>query len=90
MYPRVTAVRYLQDYCLELAFADGQSGKIDLAPRILYRGGVFTALHDQAFFKQVRVDPEAGTIIWPNNVDLDPDGLYCEAMGIPLPEAQFA
>jgi hypothetical protein len=90
MYPRVTAVRYLQDYCLELTFADSQSGKIDLAPRILHRAGVFTALHDQVFFKQVRVDPEAGTIIWPNDVDLDPDVLYCEAMGIPLPETRFA
>jgi hypothetical protein len=33
----------------------------------------------------VKVDPEAGTIVWPNGVDLCPDVLYSEATGTPLP-----
>jgi hypothetical protein len=27
-------------------------------------------------FRSVRVDPELGTIVWPNGADIDPDVLY--------------
>ncbi len=37
------------------------------------------------FFRQVRVDPEIGTIVWPNELDFCPDVLYHEATGTPLP-----
>ena len=40
------------------------------------RGGVFTPLEDVDFFRRVQVDPEAGTLIWPNEVDFCPDVLY--------------
>ena len=33
------------------------------------------------FFKQVSVDREAGTLVWPNGVDFCPDVLYAEATG---------
>ena len=33
-------------------------------------------LRDPDYFAQVRVDPEAGTIVWPNGVDLDPQVLH--------------
>jgi len=39
----------------------------------------FIPLKDPDFFSQVRVDPEAGTVVWPNGVDLDPDVLYHQA-----------
>jgi hypothetical protein len=29
-----------------------------------------------AYFSQVRVDPELGTVVWPNGADLDPDVVY--------------
>jgi hypothetical protein len=90
MYPRIVAVRYLREYWLELTFADGQKGRLDFRERITGRGGPFAALQDVAFFKQVQVDPEAGTLVWPNDLDLDPDVLYCAAMGITLPELQAA
>ena len=48
-------------------------------------GGVFAPFVDVDFFRQVEVDPEAGTIVWPNGVDLCPDGLYSLVMGEPLP-----
>ena len=86
MFPRIVNVRHLQDYCLELTFADGQQGSVDFRHRVVGRGGVFTSLEDISFFKQVKVDPEIGTIVWPNEVDFDPDVLYSEATGTPLPE----
>lgn len=36
----------------------------------------FVPLRDLSYFAQVRVDPEAGTIVWPNGADLDPLVLY--------------
>jgi hypothetical protein len=54
-------------------------GRVDLAPVIVGKGGVFAALNDPKVFAQVRVDPESGTIVFPNGVDLDPDVLYAKA-----------
>ncbi|MGQ0521444.1 MAG: DUF2442 domain-containing protein, partial [Actinomycetota bacterium] len=39
-------------------------------------GEVFEPLKDPALFAQVSVDAIAGTIAWPNGVDLDPDVLH--------------
>jgi hypothetical protein len=35
-----------------------------------------SAVRDPAEFAKVFVDPEAGTIAWPNEIDIDPDTLY--------------
>jgi len=84
MYPRVTSVRHLSEYRLELTFADGTRGELDLKDRIVGRGGVFAPLEDVRFFAQVQVDPEAGTIVWPNEVDFCPDVLYSLVTGKPI------
>ena len=81
MFPRVVNVRHVQDYCLELTFADDEQGIIDFRQRVVGRGGVFTPLEEVSFFKQVKIDLEIGTIVWPNEVDFDPDVLYSEARG---------
>ena len=81
MFPRVVNVRHVQDYCLELTFSNDEQGVIDFRQRVVGRGGVFTPLEEVSFFKQVKVDPEIGTIVWPNEVDFDPDVLYSEARG---------
>jgi len=70
---------------LELTFTDGTKGELDFAKKIIGRSGVFIPLQDVAFFKQIQVDPEAKTFVWPNGVDLDPDVLYSEVTGTPLP-----
>ena len=85
MFPRIVTVRHIRDYILELTFRDGIVAELDLGPRIRGRAGVFEPLQDLAVFKQVRVDPDAGTLIWPNDVDLDPDVLYSLATGVPIP-----
>lgn len=58
-------------------------GDLDLARLIEFRG-VFEPLADPHEFAKVRVDPELGTIAWPNGADLDPDVLYAEVTGQPI------
>jgi hypothetical protein len=89
VFPRITRVQHVKGFRLKITFADGKEGELDFADRILGRGGVFIPLQEVEFFKQVRVDPEAGTLIWPNDVDLDPDVLYSAVTGAPLPEAEL-
>ena len=81
----ITAVEVLGDFRLQLTFADGTSGEVDFADRS-WRG-VFEPLGDPAFFAQVRVDAEAGTIAWPNGVDMAPETLYEAARRRPAQRA---
>jgi len=70
---------------LRLRFDDGVEGEVDLEPRLHFTG-VFEPLRDPAYFAQVRVNPEIGTICWPNDADLDPVVLYSLVTGTPLPD----
>ncbi len=86
MVPRITEVRHLKDYQLEIHFTDGTVTELDFRQRIVGRSGVFRPLQDVDFFKQVVVDREAGTVVWPNGVDSCPDVLYAEATGKSIEE----
>lgn len=90
MSPRVNHVQYVGGYRLELGFTDGLRKVVDLENRIVGRGGVFRPLADTGFFRQVRLEPEAGTISWPNGVDFCPDVLYSLATGQPVETLQMA
>ena len=81
MLPRVTSVRHVKDFELELRFSDGTTAVLDFQRRIVGRGGVFQPLENVDVFAKVAVDPEAGTLVWPNGVDFCPDVLYAEATG---------
>jgi len=81
MHPRATHVKPTGDFRVQLTFTDGLSVEVDLRDWIFGRGGVFRPLESPEFFSQVRVNPEFGTIEWPNQVDLDPDVLYSRAAG---------
>ena len=86
----VSDARVLAGYRIELTFSDGVRGAVDLAPRIVARGGVFGPLEDPEFFRQVSVDRELGTIVWPNGADICPDLLYRWATGeaVQRPESE--
>ena len=88
MFPRIAAARHIEAYRLELTFTNGEKAELDLADRIVGRGGVFAALENIDFFREVKVDPEIGTLVWPNEVDFCPDVLYSEATGKPLLEPE--
>jgi len=84
VHPRITKAVVTGPFQVALDFTDGSRGIVDLAPLIGGRGGVFQVLQDQAYFATVAVDPEAGTLVWPNGVDLDPDMLYEAAHESPV------
>ncbi|MGI8797162.1 MAG: DUF2442 domain-containing protein [Acidimicrobiia bacterium] len=72
--PRVTGVEVLDGYVVRLRFTDGLVRTIDLGPRLW--GPVFEPLRDPERFREVLVDHELGTIVWPNGADMDPDVLH--------------
>jgi hypothetical protein len=40
---------------------------------------VFEPLADPAYFREVRLDEELGTIVWPNGADVAPETLHSRA-----------
>jgi hypothetical protein len=89
MLKDIVAVNALSGYRLHLRFEDNVEGVVDLAPHLNFRG-VFEPMRDPAYFAQVRVDSELGTVVWPNGADLDPDVLYARLTGIPILQEQDA
>ena len=72
---RVRSVEPLNGFRVRLGFTDGSSKEIDLEPYL--RGPVFEPIRgDAKMFREVSVDHRAGTIVWPNGADIDPDVLY--------------
>lgn len=73
MFLHVIQVQPLKPHCLRLDFNDGTTGEIDLSSELY--GEVFEPLRDSAVFAQVQVNPETGTIEWPNGADFAPEFL---------------
>jgi hypothetical protein len=80
----VATARALPGRSLELTFTDGVQAILQMDKLITRYEGVFAPLRDAAFFDQVRVDPELGSIVWPNGADVCPDVLYSHATGKPI------
>ncbi len=71
----VTEVECLEGCRLQLTFDNDERREVDVATLVPF-DGVFAKLRDDAYFRQVRVVPDVGTIVWPNGADLCPDLLY--------------
>jgi hypothetical protein len=84
----ITEVEVIDEYLLRLTFEDGTVGDVDFTGRT-WRG-VFEPLADPAYFARVAVDAEAGTIVWPNGLDMAPEPLYAEARRHPARSARAA
>ena len=71
---RIRSVRLLGGFTVELGLTDGGTRELDLEPYL--NGPIFEPLRRYPqLFAAVRVDPELGTVVWPNGADLDPDVL---------------
>jgi Protein of unknown function (DUF2442) len=71
---RVTAVTPLDPYRLRVEFNDGVVRDVDCT--FLLRGTLGEPLRDPDYFRQVRVDEESRTILWPNGLDPAPELLH--------------
>ncbi len=71
---RITGVEHRSGYELRLTFSDGRVGDVDLTDELW--GEMFEPLRGVSLFSRVEVDPELGTVVWPNGADLDPESLY--------------
>jgi hypothetical protein len=74
MFLHIRHVEVLAPYWLRLAFDNGVVKEVDLSAELY--GEVFDPLQDGAFFAQVALNPETGTIEWPNGADFAPEFLY--------------
>lgn len=71
---RVTAFEIIGPYTLAVTFADGLTRMIDFQP--VLRGELYGPLRKKELFKQVKLDPEVHTLVWPNGADFDPATLH--------------
>src|SRR5688500_20399058 len=71
---RVTSFQQLADFVLRLSFDDGSQQVIDFAP--VLSGEIYGPLADPHLFRQVRLDSESHTLVWPNGADFDPAQLH--------------
>jgi hypothetical protein len=84
MLKDIVEVRPVEGYRLFLKFEDGVEGIVDVATMVRF-DGVFAPLRNREEFVRVAVNPEIGTICWPNGADLDPDVLYAHITGETIP-----
>lgn len=84
MLKDIIQVRPLEGFRLYLRFEDGVEGEVDVQKLVAF-DGVFAPLNERNEFEKVSVDPELGTVCWPNGADLDPDVLYARVTGQPAP-----
>ncbi len=61
-------------YTVTVGFTDGTEQRIDFRP--VLEGELFGPLQNVAVFNSVVLDPEAGTLTWPNGADFDPATLH--------------
>ncbi len=61
----------LDGHVLRIEFNDGATGDVDCS--FLLTGGLGKALREPAYFRQVTVDPELQTVVWPNGLDPAPE-----------------
>ena len=83
--PRITSVEPLDGFRLRLAFTDGLVREVNLSDDLW--GQLAEPLQDPDYFRRVSVDPELGTVVWPNGYDLDPDVLHGDHDAVGRPAA---
>ena len=74
---RLTKVKSLPNYALEVEFVDGTHGFVEMLDLIMGdKAGVFGSLKNIDLFNQVHL--EYGVVTWPGEIDLAPDAMHSE------------
>jgi hypothetical protein len=76
MNPRAKDILYKSPYNLIVTFTNGEVKKFDLQPYLDYP--VYEDLKNEAYCSKAKVCN--GTIVWDDEIDLDPDRLYLESV----------
>ena len=77
MYFDVVDAKHVGDYRIELAFADGSRGTVDLSD-YPDEANVFRRFLDVEYFKSFRI--EYGSLVWGDDeLDIAPEALYARA-----------
>jgi hypothetical protein len=71
---RVRSFEIVAPYTLRVQFDDNTWQTIDFEP--VLAGELYGPLSDPLLFKQVQIDPEVHTLVWPNGADFDPATLH--------------
>lgn len=74
MFLHVASVHPVRAYALRVEFTDGTVMDVDLVDELY--GEVFEPLREPSFFARAHVNPETGTIEWPNGADFAPEFLF--------------
>lgn len=72
---KIINFRVLQDYKVELEYADGVKGTVDLSH--LVGKGIFEFWNDYEAFRSVTIG-SSGELSWSDQIDLCPDSLYLQ------------
>ena len=70
--PQVISAKRVRGFIVATRFDDGSEKHVDVSQ--WFKGPVFKPLKDSKFFKRFFI--EAGTLAWPNGVDIAPEALY--------------
>jgi hypothetical protein len=73
--PEVVGVAILRPPVMRLLFADGVVRDVQYVPGEA-QGSLIVPLDDPEYFAKVSVDSDAGTVVWPNGLDLAPEALH--------------
>ncbi len=71
---KMTKLKVLPGHRLQVTFADGLSGIVDLSKDKF--DGILAPLAGDAYFAKARL--EDGVVTWPNGAEIAPDAMYDE------------
>lgn len=78
MNPRAKNVLYKSPYNLIVTFTSGEVKNFNLQPYLNYP--VYQNLKDESYCSKAVV--QNGTVIWSEEIDIDPDRLYLESKDV--------
>ncbi|MDD5773839.1 MAG: DUF2442 domain-containing protein [bacterium] len=70
----ITDVKYVDGHKLKVKFENNEYKIVDLKSYL--DGKIFEPLKDISYFKNVTLNKDIDTVVWPNNADFSPDFLY--------------